>query len=467
MTGVQLNNFIPISKVVEAVMVDMYADQATAGLQQRCFHHAVRGYQKLNNESLKGSLGGVSRVMLKVNKLTNTVTLPLGFKQELFIGIIDFYGTKVPLRLRSDIVDPQIGITEQVEQCPTCKANKRACRDLEITETTEYDIINGNTYERTIVKKMYPDGRYFLESRIPVLNIDTNEIEYTTQKQFIAKIELEDCGCPKRTEENMEIIKTCDPATYCQYYAPCTSATLNAGYNVLLEQGCIAFTKNFPHDSIYIEYRTFLPKVNGQYMIPDICLETLVNYVKFKLVENKPNVSESSKQIMFDRYRIERQNFKKVFYRFDLWAILDAATRLPKFEVSIEPNETYCSTTMTVSQSLAASVCDDCSTNGGSTNGGSGSSGSGGGSSTQKQFVPFSYAGIVGVGNAPVDGSSTYQNDIFKNALQLENIYIANTIYNRVKGDFTIDTVSGTISIAPNTFVSGDPIIASPFFKYQ
>ena len=158
MPDVSQNTMVPLSRIVSAVMIDMYADQANAGTMQLCYHHASRFMNKITQESLRGSY--VSKVILPVNKSTNTVTLPHGFKEETFLGIIDSNGMKVPIRINNHLANPNVEEKEDQNICPTCKTNKRVCKELEITETTESVIINGNTYEKTITKKLYPDGKY-------------------------------------------------------------------------------------------------------------------------------------------------------------------------------------------------------------------------------------------------------------------------------------------------------------------
>lgn len=445
-----IRKLMPLYKIVAAAMVDTYSDISYAGVQQMFQFWAVRGYQKLANEVLKNN---IIKATITVNRNTNTATLPLGFEEEIFVGIINSHNQKVPLKLRSSIVDTK-GIEDIPceDKCPKCNCNKSICKDLEITEDTVLVVINGQSYEKTVIKKLYPDGRYFLETKTPVLNIETDTVEYSIQKEVVANLSLKPCGCIEETEENLSIIQTCCPDVYCSYFAPCSNISLDAGYRIFEETGLIQFDSKFKFDKVYLEYRGSLIKKNGQYYVPSICYETLVNFVKFKSVENKSSVSLSVRNWYWDRYRIERDNMEKIMGRLSLENILYAVSLLPKFDFHYSIEESCCP--VSVPTAIESSSACEAST---TTAPGSSSSG--------QTYLPVEYAGIVGLGNAPVDDTSSYQNDKFKNAVGLNEIHIDNTIYSRIKGEFTLDATAGTISIYPNKFFTGSSLVVPTFFK--
>lgn len=444
---------VPMQKIVAAAMVDSYSDISTAGVQQLFYHWCDRGYKKLVDETLKNN---VYRVMLNVNQNTNSATLPMGFDQEIFIGVIHS-GKKVSLRLRTDLVSELS--YEEVKcnnQCEKCHTDKSICRDLEITEETEIVIINSSTYEKTIIKKLYPNGDYYLETKIPVLNLDTNTVEYDTQKEFITNISLKDCGCVDENEGNIQKIKICRPDIYSCYYAPCNSTMLDAGYKIFEEIGIIQFDSRFKYSKVYLEYRGTMLKKNGQYHVPSVCFETLVNFIKFKAVENKPNVPLSVRGFYWERYLVERGNMRKKLSRFSLSRIIQAVNALPKFEYDYPLDDfDYCPVTPPCSLP-AISNCAVTNISSPIANGSTVNSNS---------FVPFDYAGIVGIGDAPIDGESAYQNNKFKGALGINEIHIDNTIYTQKKDDFTLDVDTGIIDISPNTFTEGSSLIVPTFFK--
>lgn len=451
---------IPIHKVVSAAMIDMYGDISQSGLQQTLLFNAGRGYRKLNNEVLKM---GRRKVLLTVNKNTHTATLPLDFYEESFVGVIDNYGQKVPLRLRTNLTDTNnIEDIECEDKCPKCAQDKNICKELQITEDTVIIVINNSTYEQTITKKLYPNGDYFIETRIPVLDIENNTVVYTTQKEFIAKINLKDCGCIEDTAENIDVIKCNAYETYCSYYAPCCGISLDGSYQIFEETGLIKFSHNFQFNKVYLEYQGFLPKKNGQYQIPEICFETLVNWIKFKSVENKPNIPMNQRQWYWQMYLNERANMQKLIGRFSLQEIIQSISLIPKFDVSYVREETcFTPTQPTV---MATDSCNTPVTSCPPTSG--------------KTFTPFSILTAAGNGTGtPTVGAANYQDDRLKNALGIEVIFINNTTFTRTQNDnqsakdFTIDTATGIIylwqgdGITPRLFEAGDVLIVPTFFK--
>lgn len=445
-----LTDTTPLHKVVAAAMVDSYMDISQAGVQHTYSHWILRGLEKLTNEVLKT---GTIRVLLHVNKNTHTATLPPGFKEETFVGEINQFNEKVPIFINSAITNENnIETIECEDKCPKCNANKAICEDLQVTEDTVLVVINGETYEQTIIKKLYPNGDYYLETRIPVLNIETDIVEYTTQKEFIAHISLKPCGCIEETAENIATIQTCCPDVYCCYYAPCCQTNSDASYRIFEETGLIQL-KNYHSDKLYMEYRGFLAKKNGVWQVPKVCFETLVEYGKFKAVDGKQNISLSVKDWRLEQYKRERSNMNKVLFRTSLANIIHSSLLVPKFDWYVKVQD-WCSTPQTtVSVTPAVSDCaaDNLSICNSSTN--------------QTQLL-FSYAGIVGIGDAPTDSSTSYQNDKFKNALNLTYLIIDNTIYSLNKGDFTLDTTTGTISLTGgNSFFTGSSVIIPTFSK--
>lgn len=455
------NRTVPIYKVVAAAMVDIYGDISQAGLQQTLMFNAARGFRKLNNEILKNSR---RKVLLHVNKNTHTATLPLDFYEESFVGVIDDNGQKVPLRMRTDLTDTNnIDDIPCEDKCPKCAQDKNICNELTITEDTILVIINNSTYEQTIIKKLYPNGDYFIETRIPLLDINTNTVVYTTQKEFVAKLSLKDCGCIEDTPENIAVIKcnACD--VYCNYFASCCSTPLDASYQIFPETGLIKVANNFNFDKIYLEYQGFLPKKNGQYQVPEICFETLVNWIKFKVVENKQNVPLGVRQWHWERYRVERGNMEKLVGRMGIQQIIQSIGLIPKFDVNWYPDN-YC---FTPPQSTAMAPTDSCSAQQATCP-----------PTSSKSFTPFDILVVAGNGaGTPTVGVATYQNNKLINYLGINVIFINNTTLTKLQNDnqtakdFSIDPITGILTVYQGDGVTlrlwqdGDILAIPTFFK--
>jgi hypothetical protein len=323
---------VPLTRVVKAAIVDSYGD---IGKTQELFTHwAARGLRKLNREVLKT---GKQSVFLKVNKNTNTVTLPCDFEEEIFVGRINEYGVKVPLQKNTGIVDVMNASDETVKnKCEKCSQDKTICEDLQITEDVELVTINNQVYEKTTIKKLHPNGAYTLETTTPMIDVDQVTIRYLTEKQFIGKLSLKPCGCLEPTSGNMSILQRYNPNIFYRCYARCASScnVSEGGYRIFEETGLMQLDRAYNLDYVYMEYRGFIPKINGQYYVPEAAFETLVNWTKFKSVENKSGVTLSERNWVFEHYRRERANMQKELGRVSLSSIMYAAIAIPKFDLA-------------------------------------------------------------------------------------------------------------------------------------
>lgn len=429
-------SLVPLSRVVAAALLDTYADKGN--MQQLYSHWACRGLDKLQQETLKR---GKQRVLLSVNLNTRTATLPSDFKQELFVGYIDGYGVKWPFPLNIDLTNSD-SITDLTDTCKICDQKKSICNDLTVTETEESILINDSYYDKTVIKKLYPNGDYFLETTTPYFNIDNSEVEYITTKEFIAAIKLKECGCVEETEENIEVIKTCCYDAWCCNYSSCSPVCdpKAGGYKIFEESGLIQFDFNFKHTKIYLEYLGFVPKINGQFAVPEVAFETLVEWTKFKSVENKKSVPLSERGWYFQNYRRERSNMEKMMGRISLAKIIQSFSLNPKFDFEI-PFNCNCGVPNTISviNSTSSSECSTPVVSGGTVIN----------NNVTNTIIINNYTEIKimvdGKSGSPVAGEYTYQNDALIGATGLAMINVnKNTEYR--DDDFVLNGVTGTIT---------------------
>lgn len=257
MSDCKNNGMVPLYRVVSAAIVDSFEE--IGKVQQIYSHWAARKLKELNRQTLKT---GAKKAILTVNRSTNTATLPTDFREEIAVYVI-VDGKKIRLKLRPELVDEKN--VEEIpceDKCEKCNQDKAICEDLTITEETVLVVINDTVQEQTVIKKLYPDGRYYLETRIPVWDVESETIIYTTQKQFIAALDLKPCGCIDDTPANIETIRCCANDVYCQYYAPCdNSCDVNyGGYRIFPETSLIQFDKIGVFTKVYIEYYGFMVK---------------------------------------------------------------------------------------------------------------------------------------------------------------------------------------------------------------
>lgn len=447
---------VPLSRVVAAALIDTYEDKGK--MQQMFSHWACRGLDKLQKETLKR---GKQRAVISVNQNTKTATLPADFKKALFVGYINNRGIKIPLSINFDITNED-SITDLTDSCPVCNQKKSICNDLTVTEDSETVVINNDFYDKTTIKKLYPNGDYFLEVTTPYYNTENSQVEYITTKEFIGKIKLKPCGCVEETTENIQTIHDCCYDAWCCHFTSCSSVcdTRAGGYNIFEDDGLIQFDFNFPHTKIYIEYLGFIPKVNGQYAVPEVAFETLVEWTKWKSVANKKSVPKWERDEYFENYSRERKNMEKIMGRISLAIIMKAVHTNPKFDYDSGFNS-FCGLTNTVAYVSSSTECAPAQT------------ASGSGNTTNNTinniitnvinnnithiFNNYTELRLIvdGKAGSPVAGSNDYQNDALIGATGLAMINVnKNTEY---KGeDYTFNGVTGTISRV-NQWQAGPP----------
>lgn len=333
MNGTDTRRFVPLKKIVHAALLDSYAEKGQS--EDLYYHFAARGFNKLQREIIKQ---GKRYTLLEVNQNTNTATLPIDFEEELFVGILGANGMKLQLVPNGSIVNQNnVSLYDGPNKCKVCNSDTSICENLQITETSNPIVINDTTYEQKVVKKLYPNGDYYQETTTPFLDTELDTIVYRTDKEFIDHISLLPCGCIENTAANMATLQRCAPDAYCCYYAACDCGKADLGtYRIFEENNLIQFDYNFHFDKVYIEYIGSMPKIKGQLSVPAVAFETLVEWIKYKSVANRKNIGRLQVDQYFESYKRERHNMEKILGRVSLASIIDAATRVPKFNVSYQ-----------------------------------------------------------------------------------------------------------------------------------
>jgi hypothetical protein len=328
----QYRNVVPLIKVVKAAIVDVHGDIGV--LQQQYSHWAARGLEKLQRESLKH---GKRKVLLPISMNTLTAPIPIDCGGFIFVGFIDEDGFKNPITYNGNIVSADDVEVAEEKKCSKCNQPLSICNDIQLSEETNLIVINGNTYEESVTRKLYPNGDVYMESSTPTLNVETGIVEYETSKKFIANLDLDDCGCPVNSEENIEVVKKYLPDVYACHYSQCCSNSSSPNYGsvrINFETGFISVSPDFPFKYLYVEYYAFMPKMNGQYVVPRVAFETLVNFTKFKEVENKRSVPLVERNWYLQQYIRERTNMEKVMGKVTLSKLVQLFGITPRFGVN-------------------------------------------------------------------------------------------------------------------------------------
>lgn len=325
-----LRTFIPINKAVKQAAMDMYADYEKVQAQYTAW--AVRGIKKLTRESLKSP---IRRAILPVNQNLNNAVLPCDFKEEIGVYVINSCNEKVPLITNPNIINS--ALIEELPCEPECPAKcacypKQLCNDIQTTQVINKITINDVEYDQTVTSTLLPNGEYYIVTTTPVFNTVTSAVDYVDSKEYVTTFDLAECGCIKPTPQNNCRLEACCFDAWCCYCAPCSSSTSDVGgYKIFEENGTIHFDGSISATKIYLEYRGFLPKSGNEYLIPEVCFETIVEYTKHKSIANKKGVPQWERRDQFDAYVRERTNMTKSTIRLPLADIIHSALLVPKF----------------------------------------------------------------------------------------------------------------------------------------
>lgn len=325
-------SFVPITGIVKRAVLDSWGDINRD--HARYLAWAIDGLKKLCRETLKSS--GKRYAILNINKNLNSAVLPCDFKEEIFVGLIDNCGQKVPLNVNPNIVNNfLIENEEPCDQSCHAKCNcypKQICNDLQTTQIINKIIIKDVEYDQTVTMTLLPNGEYYKVTTTPVYNTALDAVQYIDKKEYITTFDTETCGCIKQTDTNQHLIAACNWDAYCCYCTSCTQSNTDfGGYKIFYETGTIHFDGAMIYDKVYLEYRGTLPKSGNEYLVPEVAYETLIEYTKHKAIANKKGVSRWERLDQFDSYTRERNNMTKVMGRMKFSDILHAALLVPQF----------------------------------------------------------------------------------------------------------------------------------------
>jgi hypothetical protein len=260
------------------------------------------------------------------------------------VGLINIKGEKVSIPINHKLANLS-SIEEKENSCSACGQNKSACEEIKVSETYKILELGGGAYTQTTTKKMHPNGDYYLETKTPTLKLGSDEIVYVIDKKFIANIKIKTCGCINEAPENLNIVRDCCEEVYYKYFtAIAPSCTSDIGsYQIFEESGLIQLSHNFRFSKVYLEYAGFMPKINGQYYVPRVCFEALVEWTKWKSIANRRGVERWRILDQKDNYLTERKNMNINLNLISLNTIIDAVGLTPKFNLNVSISKSCCS----------------------------------------------------------------------------------------------------------------------------
>lgn len=324
-----LNDTVPLSAVVKAAAIRSYEDFTK--VEATYNHFAVLVLDELSRQQLR--LGG-RNIILPIHQNTKTVPLPLDCKTITFIGIIDECGYKIPLQIKGKITDnPQQELC--VEKCTECNEQKDVCEQLvTISNTSKSVIIDGGTYVNKVTKYL-ENGKYYLIKKTWAKNLTTNIISEITTTEYLTEFDINECGCIKGTQENIEKVKEHCYDCYCACYTPCRDSDLDiGGYKISYSQKLIYFDKNIPYEKIYIEYNGNLPIIDDEYQVPEVAFESMVYGIMVMANIGKRSVDLGRISLYKNEFKNAKGNMRIILGRIKIEDILQSVFKIPKFDLA-------------------------------------------------------------------------------------------------------------------------------------
>lgn len=264
-------------------------------------------YNDMNLTSVKD----VERIILTINKKTNTVNLPCVSSLVSGVYVIGKYGEFYPIfrneRLHNDIID-LAAIDDCEDEC-----NGKLCNMINnyepVVENIESKMPDGSSkIFRCVTKKMYDvNGDYYEENQYPQRiytdGVWTDTIVHT-EKRFLCKLELDKKGCVKECEDNYYKVLNSGCYSECKsLYEPTEVGikciinpeakdlygwecgynfsifNINNVYNINSEGDRLIFPNNFVFRKILVRYYVDLPLKDIK--VPSIAKEAIMTGIKY------------------------------------------------------------------------------------------------------------------------------------------------------------------------------------------
>lgn len=348
MDAKNLYSVIPLSRAVNSAIIDSYEEKGR--VEERYSHWAVRVLRKLNRQVIKAN---AKRTTVSVSRSTMTASLPVDFKECIFIGFIDRSGRKVPIDIDADIYGDYEKAPETC--CEKCGQPKELCEALKVTVETKpinppdscdcYYYTSGGypcgpiggglsevVWEENVTKTLLPNGDYIEDRLFPIFDPQTCTARMTSSRKLIQQFDINDCGCIKPTKENADKLCSCNSDLYHLYFNNFYSSDsyCEVGVKIFLEQGVMQFSGIVDFDKVFMEYYGDLPKKNGSFMIPEVALEAIVAGIHVRRLEHKKGTTESQIARAKSVFKKEKTEMSQLLWgRLSINDILTAATQVP------------------------------------------------------------------------------------------------------------------------------------------
>lgn len=220
-------------------------------------------YQDLNMAVIRQT----ERVLLRVDQATKRIYAPDGYLYFSSISAPNKHGKFEPLIVNSsldtDIID--IGASKKCG-CSECACDNEYCSSVRnyelISSIVTAKLPNGTpkNFTATERKKILRDGTYVREVTTPVQifenDIHTETILQTTT-EILCHLEIEECGCLKKTPKNERLLLSCSDSVTVAYDCGCPIRELrpDAHYYKISDKGnTIQLPFDFPYETVLLRF---------------------------------------------------------------------------------------------------------------------------------------------------------------------------------------------------------------------
>lgn len=311
-------NTVPLSSIVKAAALDLREDYTKTKATLRSL--ALRSLRELTQNSARQV---ARRAIININKKLYTAPIPDCAKGIVSVFLLDDCGKKYPLTNNSNLVPKETEEFGCIEKCESCNQDKDICEQLQVDVSRETITIN-STQKEKVITRYFENGLYYEVVNTWTYDHKTSTIIPYKYKNFLDSFDMLSCGCIAPTEKNISKIKNCCSDCYNSCYTTCENFEHSyGGYRVYIEDGFIQFAIGCPLNKVYIEYTTELPKIDGEFHVPEVAQFALIAAVKCYYQNDRNSVTLGEKQ----RLKMDRdekvKNMVKVLTRISLSDLLN------------------------------------------------------------------------------------------------------------------------------------------------
>ncbi len=283
-------------------------------------------YRELNLLKLREAV----RVFISIDKATNSIRIPENCISISSISVVDSCNKLVPLSYTDSITDQDIISINDDKKCgcKVCDCQNKDCGSMykyeTMTELVSMKLPNGSfdTFEKTLIKRINPDGSVVQEINEPELTFDDNGVHVSTDMvkriEVICKVDVKDCGCIIDSEENKKKLgETCCAQLFSVESGCCAKncgcETLDYSYSMNEEQNRMYFDTRFAYDKVLLRY--YANQTSAEIEIPIIAKDAVMYGTEYKAAMWDKNSKGSRAGNFKMEYYEAVSNLEKAMYR--------------------------------------------------------------------------------------------------------------------------------------------------------